>query len=337
MMNDTSNNLIYIEDSEIEGKGIFAKNNIEQGTTIFKAINDNYLFSKITENGSLINHSYYPNTKLKYDKTTSCYYIVSTKYIEKDEEVTANYDLAPMFILPSDETYIGNRNITYIYFDKDSSNKNVMKPSWINNARYYYFTYSKYHINKNIKYNEIIDKSKPLLKTTKNNLNIIDKSYDVGLLQTKYNAFERLVNFTRCYLERIIASYNRLSKYEIFIGCSPNINEDIWRTLKLYDEEDFQIYKTICYETKSENYIDMYKDIIDKIYNDSNINLKTLEKNNNNEIILSFSASKETILKHSLKTYKILYNKLMSSNKSSTNLINFSLFMNNFIRILFEN
>ena len=48
-----------------------------------------------------------------------------------------------------------------------------------------------------------------------------------------------------------------------------------------------------------------------------------------------FSVNKNEIKKHPLKTYKMLYDKLISCSRSQTELINYSIFMNSFIKVLF--
>ncbi len=79
----------YINKSKIHGIGVFASKSFNVNEFIDVAIDAN---NKITYFGSLINHSYTPNTKLVYDGFEKCYYLYSTKIINKNDELVANYN-----------------------------------------------------------------------------------------------------------------------------------------------------------------------------------------------------------------------------------------------------
>lgn len=97
---------IKIKKSNIHGLGIFAQNKINKNKTIGVGIEYKFFtIPIITKNfGSLINHSYKPNTRLYYKN--SKYYIVANKNINKGDEITLNYNNTPWFIANAEKHYI---------------------------------------------------------------------------------------------------------------------------------------------------------------------------------------------------------------------------------------
>ena len=79
---------LTINQSKIDGVGLFAQNFIPKNKEIFICIvND-----EITRIGSLINHSWNPNA-IVIEKNNDSYSVNSIKDIKKGEEITANYNI----------------------------------------------------------------------------------------------------------------------------------------------------------------------------------------------------------------------------------------------------
>lgn len=92
--------LYRIDQSKIEGQGIFANKKISENQTIGLPLYVNYLlFPIITKDlGKKINHSSNPNAKLVKDPMCLKWYLVATRKISKNEEITMNYKDTPWFI-----------------------------------------------------------------------------------------------------------------------------------------------------------------------------------------------------------------------------------------------
>lgn len=73
-----------VKNSNIEGLGIFAINNIEKGDVIEHAIIDNYT----TQAGRFINHSVNRNS---YVIANGNFYLIAARYIDIGEEITIDY------------------------------------------------------------------------------------------------------------------------------------------------------------------------------------------------------------------------------------------------------
>ena len=88
-----------IDRSNIEGVGVFAIRQIHQGDIIgFAFSGTNILDLHINPNfGSLINHSYSPNTRL-VELKKGRYYLVAIRRISRGEELVADYNDTPSFI-----------------------------------------------------------------------------------------------------------------------------------------------------------------------------------------------------------------------------------------------
>ena len=97
----------FINNSPIHGKGVFVNNNIRNNTKLGPGIIFALgIFPKITEGfGTMINHSYSPNTKLKYDYKTNSYIITTIKNVKKNKEITLNYNNTPWFIKDAEDYY----------------------------------------------------------------------------------------------------------------------------------------------------------------------------------------------------------------------------------------
>lgn len=92
--------LYRIDKSKIEGEGIFANKKISENQTIGLPLYVKfYIFPIITkELGKKINHSSNPNAKLVKDPMCLKWYLVATRKISKNEEITMNYENTPWFI-----------------------------------------------------------------------------------------------------------------------------------------------------------------------------------------------------------------------------------------------
>ena len=55
--------------------------------------------------GQWLNHSYNPNSIVHYNEKNNKYYIVAIKDINKDEEITINYNSTPWFIEKAKSDY----------------------------------------------------------------------------------------------------------------------------------------------------------------------------------------------------------------------------------------
>lgn len=86
-----------ISPSKIHSFGVFSNEDIQINTNLFVAIDKS---TKITKLGSMVNHSYKPNTNLV--KTHEGWVLVSNKDILKGDEITANYNNTPNFIKKPD-------------------------------------------------------------------------------------------------------------------------------------------------------------------------------------------------------------------------------------------
>lgn len=90
-------NILYIDNSEIEGKGLFANSDLDVGECVgllARVLGDSNFNDKPF--GRYINHSENPNLDLKItcDKKNNIIYVlgIANKYIKKGVELTANYN-----------------------------------------------------------------------------------------------------------------------------------------------------------------------------------------------------------------------------------------------------
>ena len=85
-----------VGDSNIEGQGIIATENIKKGIVIGDAyniigqINDKYIAGDITTLGLMHNHSDTPNAKP--EMYNDIIYFETLRYIKKGEEITCDYN-----------------------------------------------------------------------------------------------------------------------------------------------------------------------------------------------------------------------------------------------------
>jgi hypothetical protein len=99
-MSTTQN--FYLADSQIHGKGTWASRTLKPGDQIDVGIDYALgLLPYVTEYfGRYINHSWYPNSHLEY--IDNKYYLVATKTIPKNTEITMDYRMTPWYIVPPD-------------------------------------------------------------------------------------------------------------------------------------------------------------------------------------------------------------------------------------------
>lgn len=85
--------LYSVKDSEIHGKGVFAKENIEKGKKSLACIltDEEFLYSDL---GKYINHSKSPNCKLVDDGSRN-FLVVAINDINEGDEILVDYDDNP--------------------------------------------------------------------------------------------------------------------------------------------------------------------------------------------------------------------------------------------------
>ena len=97
----TRQDALLIAPSKIEGVGLFATKNYSPNTKIFRVIEDKV----VTRTGSLINHSWTPNTKLVKVGSNETYDIVAKHPIQNGTELTVDYRDTPDFIKKPDPNW----------------------------------------------------------------------------------------------------------------------------------------------------------------------------------------------------------------------------------------
>jgi hypothetical protein len=89
-----------IAPSVIQGEGVHAIRYIPQGDLIGVAIvHILSIVPNVTYFGSKINHSYTPNSVLRYDYSTGTHNIYAIKAIHPGVEITADYRFTPSYIM----------------------------------------------------------------------------------------------------------------------------------------------------------------------------------------------------------------------------------------------
>ena len=93
----------YIGESKIEGKGVLASRDLKQGQSVGVGIQWEFGWiipsPVITDHlGRWINHSYKPNTELRWDWKKWAWIIVTTKSVSRNEELTLDYSDTPPYI-----------------------------------------------------------------------------------------------------------------------------------------------------------------------------------------------------------------------------------------------
>jgi len=87
---------LYVANSPIHGKGVFAKFTIEKNTGLFLVADLNRYKKRkgwITKLGKLVNHQLDGNCFLR--KVGSLYILFSNRTINPNEELTSNYTVLP--------------------------------------------------------------------------------------------------------------------------------------------------------------------------------------------------------------------------------------------------
>jgi SET domain-containing protein len=89
----------YVSPSKIQGNGVFLNIEIDSGHTLFTVIDRN---QQVIGLGKLINHCNRPNSKVIYDEKTGTWFLISIIKINKNDEITADYNHTPSFIKKPD-------------------------------------------------------------------------------------------------------------------------------------------------------------------------------------------------------------------------------------------
>ena len=97
-----------IDKSKIHGKGVIAEKYIPTGHIIGIAMTFSFIIvPHITQGlGIWINHSHNPNAYIYYYMPDNVYYLVSNKPINKNEEITMDYNDTPWYIQKPKDDYI---------------------------------------------------------------------------------------------------------------------------------------------------------------------------------------------------------------------------------------
>lgn len=92
--------------SKIQGEGVFATRWLTPGELIGVAIVETLGFiPSVTAFGSKINHSYSPNTVLRYDYSTNTHNLYTITNIAPGTELTADYRHTPFYIMGPEPHY----------------------------------------------------------------------------------------------------------------------------------------------------------------------------------------------------------------------------------------
>lgn len=94
--------------SKIHGNGVIADKYISKGSIIGIAMTFSFIIIPyITPDlGIWINHSYEPNAFIYYCISSNVYYLVANESIDRDEEITMNYNDTPWYIKKPDDDYV---------------------------------------------------------------------------------------------------------------------------------------------------------------------------------------------------------------------------------------
>ncbi len=92
-------NTLYMDQSKIKnaGRGIFTTKPIKKGTFLFTTI----INDRITPPGAMINHCNKSNTD--HINVGNKWYLYSNRYINSNEELLVDYNIAPSYISPPEK------------------------------------------------------------------------------------------------------------------------------------------------------------------------------------------------------------------------------------------
>jgi len=104
---DSSKSDYYIADSQIQGQGVFLGRNFQSDEPIDLGIKFQLgIIPQVTPHfGSLINHSWEPNTYLKWDGQQGGHLVCAKKKLSKNAEITLDYRETPWYILGPKSTW----------------------------------------------------------------------------------------------------------------------------------------------------------------------------------------------------------------------------------------
>jgi hypothetical protein len=97
----------YISESNIQGKGVFTNRRYQQDEPIDIGIRKALGFFPVVTPyfGSLINHSWKPNTYLDYDTSTCNYVVKCRRPLKSNTEITLDYRATPWYIMGPNPTW----------------------------------------------------------------------------------------------------------------------------------------------------------------------------------------------------------------------------------------
>lgn len=97
----------YLAKSTIQGQGLFTQLSLQPDQPIGVGIQFylNLVPIITSDFGTMINHSWTPNTYLRYNWTRDCYEIIAKVAIPANAELTLDYRETPWFIVKPDPNW----------------------------------------------------------------------------------------------------------------------------------------------------------------------------------------------------------------------------------------
>jgi hypothetical protein len=90
-----------VKPSKISGLGVFSVRGRKEGDLLLPAISEK---NRVTSLGSKVNHCWLPNSRLVL-LSDGRWWLVATRDLNRDEEVTSDYRLAPPFVRQPKDTW----------------------------------------------------------------------------------------------------------------------------------------------------------------------------------------------------------------------------------------
>ena len=102
--NNNLNSQFYIDKSNIHGVGLFTTKKYFKNNYVLNIIKNGEIYN-ISKLGRKVNHSYLPNCYL-YKDVYDNYDLYALKYIQPNEEITADYSKNPWFLKKPEKYFI---------------------------------------------------------------------------------------------------------------------------------------------------------------------------------------------------------------------------------------
>jgi hypothetical protein len=91
--------------SRIHGRGVFVTQPMKPGQTIDRGIERVTAWPRVTDFGSLINHSSQPTCELLYDQKSKTHWVVARVNLPSLSEITVDYNRTPWYIANADPAW----------------------------------------------------------------------------------------------------------------------------------------------------------------------------------------------------------------------------------------